>query len=458
MSRGLIRVFCISGVGLFCLFLNTTAIIHAQEVTVPDTNSINSTVTSVDTLFKQADAVTQLQSQIDAHHTQIQKINNEISLYQQQLDATVNKKKTLQNTLSQISLTIKKTGAVISATQEKIVATSLELDQLGGQIQSKQRQIDIERAGLSESIRSLRQVESNSFAAQALSEAKISDSWRDADRASFLHGAIAVHTQEITMQQAQLMDIKNKMSTKKVDLLGQKKVLQTQQGSLTAVKETQTTLLTQTKKQESAYQKLIALKKAEEQSFEDALNDLQSKLQVAVNAADITKAGAGVLQWPVDNVIITQYFGNTAFAAAGAYKGKGHNGIDLGVHIGTPLKAALTGIVLGTGNTDAIKGCYSFGKWILIKHANGLDTMYAHLSKISVSEGDSVSTGDVIGYSGETGYATGPHLHFGVYVSSATQILRLGDATKQSTACSGAHMPVAPLAGYLNPLNYLPAH
>jgi murein DD-endopeptidase MepM/ murein hydrolase activator NlpD len=83
--------------------------------------------------------------------------------------------------------------------------------------------------------------------------------------------------------------------------------------------------------------------------------------------------------------------------------------------------------------------------------------MYAHFSQISVSQGQSVTTGDVLGYSGETGYATGPHLHFGVYVSSATQIITLGQATNAQTPCGSAVMPVTPLAGYLNPLNYLPA-
>ena len=92
----------------------------------------------------------------------------------------------------------------------------------------------------------------------------------------------------------------------------------------------------------------------------------------------------------------------------------------------------------------------------MIKHNNGLNTMYAHLSQIGVSEGQQVSTGDVIGYSGETGYATGPHLHFGVYVSSVTKIIRLGEATNGTAPCSRAVMPVPPLAGYLNPLSYLP--
>ena len=179
-------------------------------------------------------------------------------------------------------------------------------------------------------------------------------------------------------------------------------------------------------------------------------------MQVAINPSDITVAGKGVLDWPLDNVRITQYFGNTPFAQSGAYSGKGHNGIDLAAQIGTPIKAALGGVVLGAGNTDSVRGCYSFGKWVMIRHANGLNTMYAHLSQISVTQGQSISTGQIVGYSGETGYATGPHLHFGVYVTSSTQIMRLGDATKSSTPCAGATMPITPLAGYLNPMSYLP--
>ena len=93
----------------------------------------------------------------------------------------------------------------------------------------------------------------------------------------------------------------------------------------------------------------------------------------------------------------------------------------------------------------------------MVKHANGLNTMYAHLSQISVTTGQNVSTGQVLGYSGETGYATGPHLHFGVYVSSATQIMTLGAATQTKTPCANATMPITPLSGYLNPLNYLPS-
>jgi len=163
-----------------------------------------------------------------------------------------------------------------------------------------------------------------------------------------------------------------------------------------------------------------------------------------------------ILASPLDKLRITQEFGNTSFALSGAYNGKGHNGIDLAASIGTPVKAAMTGIVKGSGDTGSVRGCYSYGRWVLVRHENGLDTLYAHLSQIGVTTGQAVATGDLIGYAGQTGYATGPHLHFGVFASAATQIMRLGDATtNRTTPCANAMMPIAPLSGYLNPLNYL---
>ena len=102
-------------------------------------------------------------------------------------------------------------------------------------------------------------------------------------------------------------------------------------------------------------------------------------------------------------------------------------------------------------NTDLVRGCYSYGKWIMLKHANGLSTLYAHLSLQSVSVGQQVATGQILGYSGNTGYTTGPHLHFTVYASSGVQILN-----RRSSVCGATYtMPIADLKAYLNPLLYL---
>ena len=83
-----------------------------------------------------------------------------------------------------------------------------------------------------------------------------------------------------------------------------------------------------------------------------------------------------------------------------------HSGVDIPAIVGTPVKAALKGVVTFAGT----KGAY--GILIEIEHTGGLESKYAHLSLVSVNVGDNVTSGQVIGKSGVTGNATGPHLHF----------------------------------------------
>ena len=402
-----------------------------------------------------AQTADELQQQISEHNAQIAALDQEIAQYQKQLDATSNAKQTLQNTISQLNLSIKKTTASIKLTQNKISTTQLQIQQLAHTIDNKQQSIEANLAGIAESMRQADVLETRSLAESLLSSESLSTAWEDVDASVTLRHAIKDNVDQLAKEKQSLSDTKTATEKKKVELLAQQRTLVSQQGSLNATKAAQNDLLKQTKAQESNFQNILTEKRAAKASFEQALNNLQTKLEYIVDPSKILAAGKGILQWPLDNVRITQKFGNTAFAQSGAYNGKGHNGIDLAASIGTPIKAALTGEVIGTGNTDATKGCYSFGKWVMLKHGNGLNTLYAHLSQIGVQSGQVLSTGEVLGYSGETGYATGPHLHFGVYVSDATQILKLGDATKSKTPCANAVMPVAPLSGYLNPLDYL---
>jgi murein DD-endopeptidase MepM/ murein hydrolase activator NlpD len=401
-----------------------------------------------------------LQAQINANNDQIAQLDREIQAYQQQLDATTKQKNTLQNTVNQLNLNIKKTTASIKVTQNQINSTELQIKQLTGNISDTQGSIDTEQAGLAQSLRRLAEIESQPLSLMLLSEGGITGAWNDLVALSALQSAVNDHIQNLSTKKQQLTDTKTAAEQKHTQLLAQQRTLQTQQGSLAAQQKAQSDLLAQTKNQEANYQSIIAQKKSQEADLETALSDLKAKYNVAVNVNQITAPGQGILQWPIQGTIrITQYFGNTPFSQthASLYSGHGHDGLDIAAPIGTPVHAALAGVVIGTGNTDAVRGCYSFGKWVMIKHNNGLNTMYAHLSQIAVYQGESLNTGDVLGYSGETGYATGPHLHFGVYVSSVTQILALGQATNSKTPCATAVMPVPPLSGYLNPLNYLPA-
>jgi LysM repeat protein len=87
----------------------------------------------------------------------------------------------------------------------------------------------------------------------------------------------------------------------------------------------------------------------------------------------------------------------------------GHNGVDLAAPIGTPILAAADGDVI-ISRFGGWNGGY--GNYIVIRHGNGTQTLYAHASAINVSSGDFVKQGNVIGAVGNSGKSTGPHLHF----------------------------------------------
>jgi murein DD-endopeptidase MepM/ murein hydrolase activator NlpD len=121
------------------------------------------------------------------------------------------------------------------------------------------------------------------------------------------------------------------------------------------------------------------------------------------------KPGSGSMIWPVDGPIASGFGPRTI---EGSYEY--HPGIDIAVPEGTPIRAALTGVVAFT-EPEASSGGY--GNYTCIDHGGGLSTCYAHQSAFAVSAGQPVQQGEVIGYSGCTGYCLGPHVHFEVRIN-----------------------------------------
>ncbi|MBA3789058.1 peptidoglycan DD-metalloendopeptidase family protein [Patescibacteria group bacterium] len=413
-----------------------------------------------------------IQAQITAHNQQITALQQEIAGYQTQITTLGGQKQTLQSSIKSLDLTRQKTAAQLSLTQSQIVAANLQLQRLGSQITTKQQAIDLDRQSLAASLRQIATADNLPIIAAVVSSETLTEAWKDTNTIAQLNEALATNANLLAGDEHALADQQTSVSTTKGQLTGLSTDLTTQKGQIDATTKTKQQLLAQTNSQESSYQKLIAQKKAQEAAFQSELSQLENSLK-GVSSSQIPHAGSGILAWPFSDAImancvskqgalgnvncITQYFGNTAFATANAsvYNGLGHNGVDFGVPIGTPVQAALSGTVLATGNTDLVPGCFSFGKWVMIKHSNGLDTLYAHLSQISATQGQAVTNGTVIGYSGMTGYATGPHLHFGVYASAGVQILTLKQFRGATSPCANATMPVSPKNAYLNPLSYL---
>ncbi len=128
---------------------------------------------------------------------------------------------------------------------------------------------------------------------------------------------------------------------------------------------------------------------------------------------DAVYSASGMI-WPVPSCrIITSEYGMRFHPTL--HVNKLHSGMDIGCYSGTPVVAAQSGTVItATYNT-------AYGNYIVINHGNGVSTLYAHNSSLLVKAGQTVTQGQTISKSGNTGYSTGPHMHFEVLVNGSPQ-------------------------------------
>ena len=397
-----------------------------------------------------ASIIDELKNRISDRNLKIQELEREIKQYQKDLDILGGEKQTLTNELKTLDISRQKIATDIKLTQNKIDSANLQIEELSFDIEEKKEKLDKNKKAAAKTLRAINEAESNSLVEIILSNDNLS---------GFLDKIETLRQFQITMGddikrlaglKEELEGKKNRTEEKQKELANFKNDLSDQKYVLDINKKDKNALLDITKNKESNYQKLLAERKVDREQFEEDLRKLESQLQFELDPDSIPSAGKEILRWPLDKVYITQYFGNTKFAKNGAYKEEGHNGVDFRASEGTEVKAALGGEVVAV-NSKVAYMC-QYGKWVLIRHPNGLTTLYAHLSLVPdrIKVGQKVATGQVVGYSGSTGYSTGPHLHFTVYASKAVQF-------KEYTCKSGATLtiPVAAYSGYLNPMNYL---
>ncbi len=133
----------------------------------------------------------------------------------------------------------------------------------------------------------------------------------------------------------------------------------------------------------------------------------QAQVTAARQRDDARTDFAQKIAWPVQGRISGR-FGN-ARVYNGQPSGSGHSGMDIAVPTGTPVKAPAAGVV-----TFAAPDLYLTGGTVLLDHGYGISSNFLHLSRLDVKAGDRVAQGQVIGAVGDTGRATGPHLHWGM--------------------------------------------
>lgn len=169
-----------------------------------------------------------------------------------------------------------------------------------------------------------------------------------------------------------------------------------------AQREKSATLASIEEDQEAVLEEIEAL---EQESAALAAQIRAAQQQASSSAPSIVApSGSGVLGWPVSGPVTSGF---------GMRWGRMHEGIDIAVPTGTPVRSAGAGTVIHAGWLGG------YGNLVVVDHGNGLSTAYAHNSSYASSVGQSVAAGQVVAYSGSTGNSSGPHVHFEVRVNGS---------------------------------------
>ena len=401
-------------------------------------------------VFSYAETIADLQNKINQKDSDIAKLEEEIKAYQIELDNIGQQKNSLNRSLKELDLTKKKLVADKNVTQKKIDKTNLKIQSLSSDINDKQNTITNHLESIKLEIRNTDELERSGVLETILSKNDFTAIWNDLDNMATVREKIRKEILELKQVKSELEDTRQETVKAKNELTALKSRLSDQERIVAQNTGEKNKLLKQTKNNEANYQKLLKERIAQRDAFEKELRDYESQLQFIL---DPSKLPAGrVLSWPLEKIFVTQLFGKTVDSKR-LYASGTHNGVDFRASFGAPVMSMADGVVLGVGDTDLTCVGASFGKFVFIGYNNGLSSTFGHLSLIKAREGESVKRGQIIGYSGNTGHTTGPHLHVSLYAGEAVKM-----ASKPSVACDGRiyRLPVAPINAYLDVLAYLP--
>jgi len=396
-------------------------------------------------VFLSAETVQELNKKISTTNSDILKLEKEIAQYQVELNSLGKQKSSLDTSIKQLDLTRKKLETDIALTQKKIEKTNFKIQELSSEIGVKGNQILNNIDAIKLGIRNINEIDQENFIATILSDESFTSTWTDVENTISVREKMREKVKELQEVKVDLEDTraetvaaKEQLAKLKNSLADQKKIVD--QNTLEKKK-----LLTLTKNSEATYQKLLAEKLAKKEAFEKELEDYESQLKFILNPKLLPTTR--VLSWPLGYVYVTSPYG--------ARWGRIHRGTDFRASVGTPVKSMADGIVKGVGDTDLCCPGASFGKWIFIEYNNGLSSTYGHLSLIKVVKGQKVSRGQIVGYSGNTGSSTGPHLHVSVYASSGVEV---GSFESKSYPGRILVQPISATDAHIDPMKYLPLY
>ncbi|GMQ60184.1 peptidoglycan DD-metalloendopeptidase family protein [Vallitalea sediminicola] len=339
------------------------------------------------------------------------------SSYKQQLDELEQEKKNNQSSIKENEQNIKELDSDIKELIERVIQLDMQIDEfdfkikdLEQQLGDKEKEIEVTKQDLakakekeakyfkqtSERMKVIYEQGDSAYLEVVLESKNLSDLL---NRVEYVNALLEYDMNMIK----ELEDIRDDIANKEAKLEDDKKIIvglkdecDLQKVALEEVQATKEKEMAVLETDKRINQAEIDAKKKEMDEIAKAIDNIKSKLVYA----------GGKMSWPTKSRRITCDFGPRPHPIT--KNPSYHTGIDIGIPSGTSVKAASNGTVTFAGYSSV------WGNYALIDHGSGYVTIYAHNSKLLVKKGQKVKIGQTIAKSGNTGWSTGPHLHFGI--------------------------------------------
>ncbi len=395
-SKKFIKALCI----LFsCMMIFSTSF-AAEAKSVSSLKSEKEKIQSeINEQQKKLDA---LKDNISNNQTYVNELVKKVDLLQDKLDNLEDSKAAIQDEINSVQSDIDEMQAKIDAAQKEIEAKEKEFESIYQQYCQRLRAMYI-----SGNVSTLEVLLESGDISSVLTRSEMVKCVSKQDNATL--DTLMKKMQEIQNEKQEMEKNKLKLEEDKQTLTQRKADLQSSIDDYNASKKELDAEVTKAnaaikslQSDKAEMQEAISANKSEIKQIDAEINSALNSNSSNKPGNDNYNPGTGELGYPTSYHSISAGYPNYS-------NGSYHGGVDFPCPVGTPVYASDSGVVVIAKSLN-----YSYGRYILIDHGNGLSTLYAHNSSLCVSVGQSVSKGQLIAYSGQTGNATGPHCHFEV--------------------------------------------
>lgn len=357
-------------------------------------------------------SLTSLQDTIKEKQGSLGEVNARIGKLEKEAEALRKKAKTLQTQTAILENRIAKIGLDIEATRLQRETIEEEISVIDRELDALAKKASAQRAALASVLREMQTADNTNRLFLVFSTDTFSsffDRLRSVER---LNRKLSDGVEETRSIEQQTETYREQKEEKLVNLQTFAEQLALQQEALSSEQSAKIVLLASTRESEASYQQLLRDLEEEQKAIASEINALQADVESRLAKED-REGGSSSLSWPLDadHTRITTLFRDPTYPFRYLFE---HSGIDLPAATGSAVRSAAPGYVAWTRTGR------QYGNYMMVIHANGLATLYAHLSAFVAKPDQFVNRGEVIARSGGArgapgaGLSTGPHLHFEV--------------------------------------------